>query len=131
MFGRKKKQEIPVWIREEEFFDSYERFRAAERYHFSIKDDANVSEKEKNEAEKNWAESKKIFEALYREWFEWSKEANTIPKVESKDKLTKNTIVSTGVTLICTFGPFIAEKFGYIIKRPTEWIPKHLFWRDK
>lgn len=131
MLGKKKQKEVPIWIREEEFLESYERFRKAEQYYFSIKNDESVSEKERKDAECNWTETKKNFDALYREWFEWAKETNTIPKIDKKDKLTKNTLVSTGVTLLCTFGPFLAERFGYIIKRPLEFIPKHLFWRDR
>lgn len=124
-----KNVEKPVWEREAEFQLIYDHYMDAEEYWFSIKNDKNVAKEEKNEAERIWKELKEVYDPLYKERIEWQRLTNTIPKLKEKEHISKNTWVAAGVSFGCTFGPWVLERFGYIIKRPTEWIPKHLFWK--
>ena len=131
MFGKKKQKEELIWEREAEFQLKYARFDEAMRYYFSIEHDPNVSEEDKDKAFTEFIEAEKLVDPLYKARCEWMKETNSMPKKKDRGCVSMNTIVATAVSLGCTFGPWALEKCGVIIKRPTEWIPKHLFWRSK
>ena len=131
MFGKKKQKEELIWEREAEYQLKYARFYEAMRYYFSIEHDPDVSEEDKDKAFTEFIEAEKLVDPLYKARNEWLKETNSMPKKKDRGCVSMNTFVSTAVSLGCTFGPWALEKCGVIIKRPTEWIPKHLFWRSK
>lgn len=125
----KKKEEIPplVWDREEEYKRAYARLIEAEKK----LDEATAegSETMITHRKAEWEELKTIFDHLYAMRQAWLKETGAMPKVEQKDKMSIDTKVAAGVTILGVALPPLIENRGVILRGIKDWIQKPKLWR--
>lgn len=123
MFKKKKEIIIPKWDREEEYQRAYSKMIFAE----SEYDDAIEETREEKKAA--WIEAKKIFEPLYAQREEWLDKTGARPTVARKEKVSKDTKLAAGVTILGIALPPLIENRGIIIKGMRDWIQKPRLWR--
>ena len=125
----KKKEEIPplVWDREEEYKRAYARLVAAEEKLDEATAEGNEEKIKNTKAE--WEELKTNFDILYTLKQAWLKETGSMPKVEQKDKMSVDTKVAAGVTILGVALPPLIENRGVILRGIKDWIQKPKLWR--
>lgn len=122
LFKKKKKDEVLVWDREEEYQRAKTRMVDAEIAYIECKDKG----EEKENLKTAWLEAKKIFEPLYCQREDWFDKNSVRPK---RDRISKDAKLAAGVTILGIGLPPLIENRGVIMRHAREWIQKPKLWR--
>lgn len=127
----KKKEEIPplVWDREEEYQLVYARYIAAMKKLDEALGEGDSNKETILQLETEWRRIKETFDNLYELRQAWLIETGALPKMKQKERLTMDTKVAAGITLLGIALPPLIENRGVILRNASSWLQKPKLWR--
>lgn len=124
MFGKgKKKKEVLMWEREEEYQRAKGRCEGAEIAWINAKGKEN-----EDQLKVEWLEAKEVYEMLYKQKMEWMRATNSLPD-QGKEKISKDTWVAAILTTLGIVAPPLIENRGVIMAHAKSWVQKPKLWR--